>query len=304
MVSTTESHTPTEESNAKENRLLLSKEDPKLMSHSSLTIISEESSSPELMDENDFDGSRVLEAAKERLATPTKIKTKSTPKTPQAPKKAARPKTPETIVTAQIHGKTDLAKVGLPSKFDVLCGQSRICANHTGNRRFKIILDLYASKYQAANQAVKSKQEKMMLTKEIVRCIASSGGRFLKYKDGMWTEISDETARDKVSHALRTKLQSWKRQQAEKESSSPKKRGFTLKRRPRRRRSAPSSAAPNMSEVRAVSFDGSDRSSIFSSAIMDELLRAQREIFEQLTQNDKANAPKQTHPLKRTGTWL
>jgi hypothetical protein len=156
-------------------------------------------------------------------------------------------------------------------------------------------LDIYAPKYEAA----KSKQDKMMLTKEIVSCIATSGGSFLKFNDGMWVEISSVTARDKVSHALRTKVQSWQRQQDETSCASPKKRGSIRKRRNIRRRSAPS-AVPSMSEVRAVSFDGSSTS---SPSIMDELLRTQREIFEKLTQNDKPGSSKQTHPLKRTKTW-
>merc|ERR1740138_939022 len=64
----------------------------------------------------------------------------------------------------------------------------------------------------------------MMMTKEIVACINNTGGRFLKYNKtkttetengnvGMWEEISNVAARDKVSHALRTKVASWKRQQ-------------------------------------------------------------------------------------------
>jgi hypothetical protein len=65
-------------------------------------------------------------------------------------------------------------------------------------------LDLYVKKYEAA----KRKKEKMTLTKEIVACIIAAGGRFLKSQEnGMWVEISDVTARDKVSHALRTKVQ-------------------------------------------------------------------------------------------------
>lgn len=258
----------------------------------SLTAISEESSQ-DLMDENDFDESEFLEIENEGLVTPTKTMSSEAPNTPQAPKKAAKPTMSKIIAIAQ---NSSPVQVGLPSKFDVLCGQSRICANHTGNRRFQVILDIYASRYEAAN----SKQDKMMLTKEIVGCIATSGGRFLKFEDGMWTEISSVTARDKASHALRTKVQSRKRQQEEKTSPHSKK---IRKRRHSRRRSAPSSSAPNVSEVRAVSFDGSDSSDTSSNAIMDELLRAQREIFEQLTQDDKeTKSAKPTHPLRRTET--
>lgn len=287
------------------------KESRKRMSRCSLTTISEESSQEDLTqmeDENDFDGFD-LEIENEGPVTPEKKKPER--KIPQAPKKATKPSMPKadevpsstTTTTTAASTEEEPAQVGLPNKFDVLCGQSRICANHTGNRRFQVVLDIYASRYDA----VKSKQEKMMLTKEIVGCIASSGGRFLKYKDGMWTEISSVTARDKVSHALRTKVQSWKRQQAEKLSPNAgkkNKRGSIRKRRPSRRRSAPSSLSPTLSEVRAVSFDGSDGSSASSNAIMDELLRSQREIFEQLTQDDmQEKAAKPTHPLKRTETW-
>merc|ERR1712150_163551 len=144
-----------------------------------------------------------------------------------------------------------------------------------------------------------------MGTKEIVGCIAASGGRFLKYKDGVWIEITDVTARDKVSHALRTKVKSWQRQKEEKSRKSstpaPKKRASiaAAKRRSRgsRRSSAPS-VVTSASEIRTVSFDGSMSS---STSIMDELLKTQREIFEKLTQSDGSAA--ETHPLKRSETW-
>lgn len=273
------------------------------MSHSSLPAISEEPSE-DAMDENDFfDESEFLETENEGLVTPTKTKPDEAPSAPQAPKKASKSTMPRSIADADNATIcADHVQVGMPSKFDVLCGQSRICANHTGNCRFQVVLDIYASRYEAA----KSKQDKMMLTKEIVACIASSGGRFLKYTDGMWNEISCVTARDKVSHALRTKVQSRKKQKAEKISPHAKKGGSRGKRRHSLRRSAPSSLSPNLDEVRAVSFDGSDGSNTSSSAIMDDLLRAQREIFEQLTQEDfkqNKNTPKPTHPLKRTETW-
>ena len=264
-------------------------QDDNNMSNTSLSALSE-GTSPELMDENEF-----LQTENVGIVTPVrKGKSKVAPSKTQPRKKNS--KAAESVVVEK--DNTDPSKVGLPSKFDVLCGQSRICANHTGNRRFQVVLDIYAPKYEAA----KSKQEKMMLTKEIVGCIASATGRFLKYKDGMWIEISNVTARDKVSHALRTKVQSWKRQQQETSSQSNKKRGSIRKRRPVRpkRRSSAPVVVSSLADVRAVSFDGSTTS---STSIMDELLRTQREIFEQLTQNDKPGSIKQTHPLKRTETW-
>ena len=87
---------------------------------------------------------------------------------------------PKTADGASSSSSSSTSLVGIPSKFDILCGQSRICASHTGNRRFQVLLDLYAPRYEL----ISSKQEKMLLTKEIVASINQSGGRFLKYKDG------------------------------------------------------------------------------------------------------------------------
>lgn len=190
-----------------------------------------------------------------------------------------------------------------PGKFDVLCGQSRVCANHTGNKRFQAVLDLYAPKYDA----VSSKQEKMTLTKEIVSRIGDAGGHFLKYKEGRWQEISTVTARDKVSHALRTKVASWKRQQEQAKtegdcataSATPTKGkpGHRRKRSgnsPRHRNSSCSSINTCSSDIVTSSFDGSDPS---SNTLIEDLLKTQREIFANL-QKDSASPAE--HPLKRS----
>eukprot|EP00980_Cylindrotheca_fusiformis_P008607 scaffold1830_cov117-Cylindrotheca_fusiformis.AAC.6 len=262
--------------------------DLKDMNNNTLSIFSE-GSSDDFLNENC--GSEFLQTENVGIVTPAKAKSKSTSSKTKAPNNAHNAMAAAIVKS----DSSDSAKKGLPTKFDVLCGQSRVCASHTGNRRFQVVLEMYADQYQVA----KSKQEKMMLTKEIVGVIAGSGGRFLKYKDGMWIEISNVTARDKVSHALRTKVQSKKRQQDEKIPSAPKRRASIRRHRNSRRTSAPS-AVPSLADVRAVSFDGSTTS---STSIMDELLRTQREIFEQLTQNDKSGTSAQEHPLKRRETW-
>lgn len=214
---------------------------------------------------------------------------------------SAVPITPENKKRVQLEEEPESeesnepARVGVPSKFDILCGQSRICAGHTGNRRFQVVLDIYAPRYDAST----SKQEKMTLTKEIVGCIHAAGGRFLKYKEGLWEEISNVTARDKVSHALRTKVVSWKRQQQEEEKNSKPKRERTEKPSHRRaaagrsRRSSGSSIATSASDIVTTSFDGNDSE---SACVMGELLKAQREIFATMTtSNSEQDSP---HPLK------
>lgn len=50
----------------------------------------------------------------------------------------------------------------------------------------------------------RSKTEKMQMTKDIVAIICKDhDARFLKLEGGVWVEISNQAARDKVSHALR-----------------------------------------------------------------------------------------------------
>jgi len=177
--------------------------------------------------------------------------------------------------------------VDAPTKFDILCGQSRICASHMGNRRFQAILDDFAPRYDKAT----SKQEKMTMTKEVVATIHHLGGRFLKQKDGRWEEISTIAARDKVSHALRTKVASWKRKQKqhlqrEKADSLNERRTSSrsskLKHRRGGGRSSASSISTSASDIVAdVSFDGSD--AMASESKVSDMLKSQRKHFARLT---------------------
>merc|ERR1712232_1185051 len=118
------------------------------------------------------------------------------------------------------------------------------------------------------------------------------GGRFLKYKNGEWEEISNVAARDKVSHALRTKVASWKRQQQQllegknyspvgvrRSSCTPRSWGKP-KHRKGGRRSSSSSIATSDSDIITTSFDGNDST---SATVVNDLMEAQREIFSKLT---------------------
>jgi len=48
------------------------------------------------------------------------------------------------------------ARIEVPTTVDILCGQSRVCASHPGNRTFQTVLEDFAHKYDTAT----SKQEK------------------------------------------------------------------------------------------------------------------------------------------------
>jgi len=198
-----------------------------------------------------------------------------------------------------------LIRVEFPTECDILCGQSRACANHKGNETFQSTLDTYATRYDNAT----SKQEKMMITKEIVACIHDTGGRFLKYKndDGVWEEISNVAARDKVSHALRTKVASWKRQQQQlllrekEENDSSEGCGSSLKNsaiRQQRRRSSVTNGRSrrhrkmgsrcrrsysSMSSIASNSTTAATTANDDSVMVVNDLMKAQQEIFATLT---------------------
>lgn len=195
-------------------------------------------------------------------------------------------------------------KVEMPTEFDILCGQSRVCASHRGNKCFSVVLDQFAERYDAAT----SKQEKMTMTKEVVSILHNTGGRFLKYKNGIWEEISTVAARDKVSHALRTKVASWKRQQQqllEGNNSSPGDHRISMLRTRSKsrhgkgaRRSSASSIAMSASNIMTTSFDGNDST---SAAVVNDLMKAQREIFATLTSPHRSGSTDgcEPHPPKQ-----
>lgn len=95
------------------------------------------------------------------------------------------------------------SKIDIPAPFDILCGKDKSFLSHHGNRVFRDMIHTFRDVYARA----KSKPEKMKLTKIIVRQLQETyHTRFLKFcpdNGGTWEEISNQAARDKVSHALR-----------------------------------------------------------------------------------------------------
>jgi hypothetical protein len=84
--------------------------------------------------------------------------------------------------------------------FDILCGKDKTFNKHKGNQVFRNTIATFQDVYACAA----TKQDKMNITKEIVQKLRTEyGARFVKLHKGHWQEISDQMARDKVSHALR-----------------------------------------------------------------------------------------------------
>lgn len=91
-----------------------------------------------------------------------------------------------------------------PTDFDVVCGRGKGSYNRLGNRRFRAIVQQHTDEYQAPTS---SKQDKSIVLNRIMDLVqAQNGGttKFLKRgKDGLFTVISDDLAREKVGHAIR-----------------------------------------------------------------------------------------------------
>jgi hypothetical protein len=89
----------------------------------------------------------------------------------------------------------------VPQKMDILCGRDKEAFGHVGNKRFRTLISVRRDSYQNA----KANATKTGITQEIVASIRECGGRFLR-KDkqtGVWHEVGDDCAHEKVSHALR-----------------------------------------------------------------------------------------------------
>jgi hypothetical protein len=94
------------------------------------------------------------------------------------------------------------ARIMIPSRGDVLFGRGKPFREHIGNLRLFNLLDENLDIYES-----RSLKEKSAVIAEMVTSIHSEGGRFLIKQDGLcWMEVDDKQAREKVSHAFRTRL--------------------------------------------------------------------------------------------------
>jgi hypothetical protein len=88
------------------------------------------------------------------------------------------------------------------SSSDVLCGRDKQSHAHVGNKHFRRIIETHREDYQNAQ----CRDQKTNITCQVIETIHSIGGRFLKLNEnsGLWEEVSEPYAREKVSHALRS----------------------------------------------------------------------------------------------------
>ena len=107
--------------------------------------------------------------------------------------------------------------------YDVICGdRTKRTMDHVGNRRFHVIINMNQQRY---SQTVK-RNAKSMIVLSIVKSIRSSGGHFVKRnkKTGLWMEIGDQQAREKVGYALRDAINAESRKQLALKRKADRKR--------------------------------------------------------------------------------
>jgi hypothetical protein len=90
--------------------------------------------------------------------------------------------------------------VVIPGRVDVLVGRGKPIQEHFGNMRYHVLLDHYHGAYENAK-----KFEKMQVAQTVVDLVHGYQGRFLKQEGAGWVEVDSMVARDKVSHAFRTR---------------------------------------------------------------------------------------------------
>lgn len=101
---------------------------------------------------------------------------------------------------------TPLSPKFVPGDNDCICGRGKKNFNHTGNKRFRDIVNSHLQKYSAAT----TKLEKSLLVSTIVDTVRenSPDGGFVKFDEssGIWHEVGDHLAREKVGQAFRDAL--------------------------------------------------------------------------------------------------
>jgi hypothetical protein len=107
---------------------------------------------------------------------------------------------------APVNKQTILPLDFKPSAYDVICARGKAAWNHIGNRRFRVTIDMFFSKYKVAT----TKVTKSLLVMQIVDIFRENSprGGFVRQDNmtGRWFEVGDAIAREKVGQSLRELL--------------------------------------------------------------------------------------------------
>lgn len=125
-----------------------------------------------------------------------------------------------------------LHKDFIPGPFDVICARGKHAKNHIGNQRFRQKIKEVTQAYANAE----SRLYKSLVVSSVIDYVrkASPNGGFVKEVDGVWYDVGDHQAREKVGQALRAELhpkyrsstkskrQRWKQEEEERVTNGKK----------------------------------------------------------------------------------
>jgi hypothetical protein len=108
--------------------------------------------------------------------------------------------TSEPLASGSKMGRSRLGGGFEPSHYSVICGRGKASFNHVGNRRFRILASMFIERYS------KTKTAKSAIVSDIVAMTRQAGGSFCRFEEGVWFEVGDHCARQKVSALFRDLL--------------------------------------------------------------------------------------------------
>ncbi|KAL3939017.1 MAG: hypothetical protein SGBAC_006182 [Bacillariaceae sp.] len=105
-----------------------------------------------------------------------------------------------------VEAMTKLGAHFRPGDFDVICARGKAAKNHIGNQHFRQKIAESTEEYATAT----SRLFKSVAVSSVVDWVreASPNGGFVKEINGMWYEVGDHLAREKVGQSLREQLHS------------------------------------------------------------------------------------------------
>jgi hypothetical protein len=106
-------------------------------------------------------------------------------------------------ISSMRKGKTQLPVTFSPHPYSVILGRGKVNES-VGNRRLKILVDIELNNYEKAP----SRREKSFVVARVMETIqeACGTGAFIRCEGGLWYEVSDSDAREKISTMFRDKL--------------------------------------------------------------------------------------------------
>jgi hypothetical protein len=140
----------------------------------------------------------------------------------------SRQKNENTVSSTSEEESIALPKSFIPGPDHVVCVRGKEFWEHEGNKKYRALIAQTTSKYEATS----NKLEKTLIVSEIVESIrkANSSGNFVKrdHKTGLWVEVSDHFAREKVGQSFRDGLHSKYRSSTQAKKSRKRKLDETM----------------------------------------------------------------------------